>query len=50
MNLTEAYAKITLVDIRYVQPERLSSWLTFNSQDVLFLYSVSVLNHSETLK
>ena len=48
--LTEAYAKITLVDIRYVQPERLSSWLTFNSQDVLFLYSVSVLNHSETLK
>ena len=48
--LTEAYAKITLVDIRYVQPERLSSWLTFNSQHVLFLYSVSVLNHSETLK
>ena len=48
--LTEAYAKITLVDIRYVQPERLGRWLTFDSQDVLFLYSVSVLNHSETLK
>lgn len=48
--LTSAYAKVTLVDIRYVQPERLGRWLTFDSQDVLFLYSVSVLNHSETLK
>lgn len=48
--LTSAYAKITLVDIRYVQPERLGRWLTFDAQDVLFLYSVSVLNHSETLK
>lgn len=48
--LVSAYAKITLVDIRYVQPERLGHWLTFDSQDVLFLYSVSVLNHSETLK
>ena len=48
--LTSAYAKITLVDIRYVQPERLGRWLTFDAQDVLFLYSVPVLNHSETLK
>ena len=47
--MTSAYAKITLVDIRYVQPDG-SRWLTFDSQDVLFLYSVSVLNHSETLK
>ena len=48
--LAGAYAKITLVDIRYVQPERLGRWLTFDAQDVLFLYSVPVLNHSETLK
>lgn len=48
--LVSAYAKITLVDIRYVQPERLGRWLTFDAQDVLFLYSVPVLNHSETLK
>lgn len=48
--LVSAYAKITLVDIRYVQPERLGRWLTFDTQDVLFLYSVPVLNHSETLK
>ena len=48
--LIGSYAKITLVDIRYVQPERLGRWLTFDSQDVLFLYSVPVLNHSETIK
>lgn len=48
--LAEAYAKITLVDIRYVQPARLGQWLTICAQDVLFLYSVPVLNSSETIK
>ena len=45
-----AYAKITLVDIRYLQPERLGTWLTFDTQDVLFLYSAPVLNSSETIR
>ena len=48
--LAEGYARITLVDIRYVSPERLGSWLTFDAQDVLFLYSTPVLNNSETIK
>lgn len=48
--LVGAYAKITLVDIRYLQPERLGSWLTFGDQDVLFLYSAPVLNSSETIR
>ena len=48
--LIESYAKITLVDIRYLPPERLGSWLSFENQDVLFLYSASVLNNSETIK
>ena len=48
--LTEAYAKITLVDIRYLPSVRLGSFLTFTDQDVLFLYSVNVLNNSETIK
>ena len=48
--LAEGYARITLVDIRYVAPERLGMWLTFDNQDVLFLYSTPVLNNSETLK
>ena len=41
---------ITLVDIRYLQPERLGTWLTFDTQDVLFLYSAPVLNSSETIR
>lgn len=46
----EAYSKITLVDIRYIQPAMLTNFITFESQDVLFLYSTSVLNNSSTIK
>ena len=48
--LAEGYAKITLVDIRYLPPEHLGNWLSFENQDVLFLYSAAVLNNSETIK
>ena len=48
--LAEGYAKITLVDIRYLPAARLGDFLDFHGQDVLFLYSTSVLNNSETLK
>lgn len=48
--LAEGYAAITLVDIRYLQPERLGNWISFENQDVLFLYSVPVLNSSETIR
>lgn len=48
--LVEQYARITLVDIRYLSSTILGKYLTFTDQDVLFLYSVPVLNHSDTLK
>lgn len=48
--LTERYAKITLVDIRYLPGAHLEKYIEFHGQDVLFLYSTSVLNHSETIK
>ncbi len=48
--LADGYAKITLVDIRYLPVERIGNYIDFKDQDVLFLYSTSVLNHSETLK
>lgn len=48
--LIVGYKKITMVDIRYIQSEMLSSWIDFDQQDVLFLYSTLVLNHGETLK
>ena len=47
--LAEGYAKVTLVDIRYLRVDYLDKFLTFDGQDVLFLFSTSVLNHSETL-
>lgn len=48
--LAEGYAKITLIDIRYVSPARLGTWVDFSGKDVLFLYSTPVLNNSETIK
>lgn len=48
--LVEGYSKITLVDIRYLPSGRLGDLITFEDQDVLFLYSTAVLNNSETLK
>ena len=48
--LAEGYAKNTLIDIRYISPELLDRFVTLDGQNVLFLYSVSVLNHSETIR
>ena len=48
--LVEDFAKVTLVDIRYIQIDVLDRFLEFNGQDVLFLYSVPVLNNSQTIK
>ena len=46
----EGYAKITLVDIRYIHPDMLGRYMEFTNQDVLFLYSTLVLNNGETIK
>ena len=48
--LAEGYAKVTLVDIRYLPAARLGDFVDFHGQDVLFLYSTAVLNNSDTLK
>ncbi len=48
--LAEGYSKITLLDIRYLPSYSLQSLVDFEEKDILFLYSTSVLNHSETLK
>lgn len=42
--LLQDYAKVTLIDIRYIQPEFLDRFVEFKGQDVLFLYSTLVLN------
>lgn len=47
--LVEGYQKITLVDVRYLHPDLLGRYLTFEDQDVLFLYSTLVLNQGLVL-
>lgn len=46
----ECYEKIILVDLRYVQSKFLNQYIDFHGQDVLFLYSTTVLNQSLSLK
>lgn len=44
--LVPGYSKITLVDIRYINPGMLSYFIDFRDADILFLYSSAVLNNS----
>ena len=49
--LTQSYRTIYAVDIRYLSSQLLGRFLNFDgSEDVLFLYSVMVLNNSLTMK
>lgn len=48
--LVQDYAKVTLVDIRYVHPDLLGEYLDFHGQDVLMLYSTLILNNSAALR
>ena len=49
--LTAGYSEITLVDIRYIMPSALGRLIDFTkADDVLFLYSASVINKSDTIK
>ena len=48
--LVKDYAKITVVDTRYIAPQLLSQYLQFANQDVLFLYSTLILNSSSALQ
>ena len=44
------YARVTLVDIRYMQSSMLDQFIEFDGQDVLFLYGASMINNSFTFK
>jgi len=44
------YSKITVIDNRYIHSDYFMDLITFDSQDVLFLYSTLVVNESSTLK
>ena len=48
--LVQSYAKVTLVDIRYMRMEMLQRLIGFENQDVLFLYSTLVLNNPDAFQ
>lgn len=48
--LLEGYAKITLIDLRYMDSKLLPQLITFTDQDVLFLYSTLIFNQSAMLR
>ncbi|MBQ7874904.1 MAG: hypothetical protein IJ306_07100 [Oscillospiraceae bacterium] len=48
--LMRDYAKITLVDTRYIMPDLIGEYVDFEGADVLMLYSSLILNDSYALK
>lgn len=46
----EGYSKVTMIDLRYVPAAMLPQFVEFTDQDVLFLYSTSLLNSGMLLK
>lgn len=50
--LTSAYARITLIDMRYIDSRVLEDYISFANEnaDVLFLYSSQILNNPDILQ
>ena len=48
--LAEGYAKITILDARYLHQSMIGNYVTFDNQDVLFVHSTSVLNNDIAFK
>lgn len=46
----EGYRRVTLIDLRYVSSTVLDRFVTFEDQDVLFLYSTTLLNSGMLLR
>ena len=48
--LLNDYAKVWVLDTRYVNPATLGQFVEFENRDVLFLYSTLILNSSSALR
>ena len=48
--LLQDYSRVTLIDIRYMHPDQVGDYVTFQNQDVLFAYSTLILNNGRSLK
>lgn len=48
--LVKDYAKVTILDTRYMAPEFVGNFIGKSTDDVLFLYSALILNSSDTIR
>ena len=48
--LVNYYSKITVIDNRYIGSNLIKNKVTFNNQDVLFMYSTLLINNSFSMK
>lgn len=48
--LTAFYRKITMIDLRYMPSDMISDFVTYDAQDILFLYSTMLANQDGVLK
>jgi len=48
--MLDAYSKITLIDTRYMNPSLIPQFLSIDNQDVLFIYSTTIVNQSSILR
>lgn len=48
--LLPGYSKVTLVDTRYIPSQNVGNFVTFEGQDVLFIYGAGVVNNSSSLR
>lgn len=44
------YSKITMIDLRYMPSDMIEDFITWEEQDILFLYSAMMVNNSASLK
>ena len=48
--LLDAYSEITMIDLRYVNPDMLDQFVDFAGADVLFIYSAGLFNTSDSVR
>ncbi len=48
--LLEGYAKVTLLDVRYLYQTMIGNYVTFTDQDVLILHSTAVVNNETAFR
>lgn len=48
--LIPGYSKVTLIDTRYIPTNMIKRFVSFDSQDVLFIYGTAIVNNSSSLR